>query len=156
LLREIWPQIHGALPLIQLFIAGAGAREALGALATQPGVRVMDFVEELNDFYSQVSLLCAPIRFGAGTRVKIVEAAAWQRAHVTTALGAEGLAFQPDQEIAIGNSAESLAGLCIELLKGDGAARLGSAARLRHRALYDRRKIVASLSARICRQLEDQ
>lgn len=149
LIAEVWPRIHAAVPHAQLYIAGDGAKEALGPLATAPGVTVLGFVDALSSFYERVSLLCAPIRYGAGTRVKIIEAAAWGRAHVTTPLGAEGLDFAPTHEIALADTPQAQAQACIGLLQGDGAARMGAAARARHALVYDRDAIVATLSARI-------
>lgn len=54
-------------------------------------VEFRENVEDLASFYSEIGLFLNPIRTGRGLRTKVIEAAAYGRPIVTTALGAEGL-----------------------------------------------------------------
>ena len=99
-------------------------------------------------------MVCCPIVYGGGTRIKIIEAAAHARAVVSTTLGAEGLAFENEREIVVRDGVASLAEACVRLLRDPAAAeRLGLAARERARATYERSAIVAQLEGLFARGL---
>ncbi|MGH8132076.1 MAG: glycosyltransferase, partial [Steroidobacteraceae bacterium] len=86
------------------------------------------------------------ITYGAGTRVKIIEAAAHARAIVSTPLGAEGLTLADGSEIVLRESPDLLAQECVRLLQDEVAARqLGLAAREKARCTYDREAVLAQL-----------
>ena len=70
--------------------------------------------EELFSLYQKCRLAVAPLRFGAGVKGKIIEAAYNQIPIITTSIGAEGL----DNKIGVflsENNPEKLAKLIIEL-----------------------------------------
>src|SRR5262249_32466510 len=96
---------------------------------------------------------CCPIRVGAGTRVKIIEAAGHARPVVSTPLGAEGLELRDGTEIVIRQTDRDLAAACAQLLLDDDAARrIGHAAWERARRTYDRAAVlhaVADIYARL-------
>lgn len=147
LLREIWPQLHAQRPQAELIIAGAGARDALGGSTPVPGVTVLDFVERIEDFYGRIDVMLAPLRFGAGTRVKIVEAAAYGAAIVSTRLGAEGLTFEPGRAIALADEPHALIAQTLRLLDDpDARDAQAAAARAHFDQHYERGTIVARLA----------
>jgi len=57
-----------------------------------PAVRVRGFVEDLAPLYAQADAVVAPLRAGAGTRIKVLEAFAHNVPVVATRAAAEGLA----------------------------------------------------------------
>ena len=59
------------------------------------------FVDDLAPWYRSARVVCCPIYHGSGTRVKIIEAAAYAKAIVSTRLGAEGLEFEDGREIML-------------------------------------------------------
>jgi glycosyltransferase involved in cell wall biosynthesis len=137
LLDEIWPLVRQRLPRARLMIAGpsTGTLEHGGV---PEGVELLGVVDDLKDLYARTRVACAPIRAGSGTRIKILEAAAFGRAVVSTRMGAEGLELEHDREILLGDTREELADACCRLLQSpECAARLGAAARERVVALYD-------------------
>jgi len=137
LLDEIWPLVRRRLPRARLMIAGpsTGTLENGGV---PEGVELLGVVEDLRDLYARTRVACAPIQAGSGTRIKILEAAAFGRAVVSTRMGAEGLELQHDREILLGDTREELADACCRLLQSpEWAARLGAAARQRVGAHYD-------------------
>jgi glycosyltransferase involved in cell wall biosynthesis len=92
--------------------------------------------------------MCCPIQSGAGTRVKILEAASHGVPVVSTPLGAEGLDFVGDSDIVLRDDAAGLAEACGALLSDDEqAGRIGAAARQRVRAQYDREAVVSRMRA---------
>jgi glycosyltransferase involved in cell wall biosynthesis len=92
--------------------------------------------------------VCSPISIGGGTRVKIIEAAAWAKPIVSTSIGAEGLSFKDEVEILLRDDDDSIAAECVRLLQDDELCRsLGEAARLKARATYE----VGAVRERIAR-----
>lgn len=144
LLQAIWPLIRQACPQARLLVAGAGAREALGPSREEIGLEVLDFVDDVADFYGQVDVMLAPLRFGAGTRVKIVESAAWGVPVVSTRLGAEGLSFAAGQAIALADEPGALAAATVQLLQQPEARSAQAAAARRHFDQHYRRDTIVA------------
>jgi glycosyltransferase involved in cell wall biosynthesis len=86
------PAIRARSSGVRFILAGKGlpawARERFGA---DGSVELREDVEALRDFYSDIDIFINPIRTGRGMRTKLIEAAAFGRPIITTALGAEGL-----------------------------------------------------------------
>lgn len=61
-----------------------------------PAVHYQGRVDDVGPWYDQAHAVIAPIFDGAGTRLKVVEAAARRRPLLCTRLGAEGLPVEPD------------------------------------------------------------
>lgn len=154
LLEEIWPIIREAIPTATLLIAGGGSKAQVGQYDGQNGVQVLDYVDDINDFYSCVNATIAPIRFGAGTRVKIIEASGYGVPTISTRMGAEGLELEEGSEIELATDAQGLANHCIALL-GDMARvqEIGRLARIAFLEHYDRQVIVGKIVDKITAQL---
>ncbi|MBT9492883.1 MAG: glycosyltransferase [Paucibacter sp.] len=155
LIEDIWPRIRKIHPDADLKIAGAGSAAALAHYAGTPGLTVLDFVPDVGSFYNDVTVVLAPLRFGAGTRVKIIEAAGYGLPTISTRIGAEGLVFRPEEEIVLAESAEQIASSACRLLNDHAAAlRIGLAARACYQRNYGRQKAIESISGHITRILE--
>jgi glycosyltransferase involved in cell wall biosynthesis len=74
--------------------------------------RVPDIADEL----ARADLVVVPIRFGSGTRLKILEAFAHRIPVVSTTLGAEGLDAEDGVHLLIADDATSMAVACARLL----------------------------------------
>ena len=149
LARQIWPHIRGAVPQARLIVAGEGTAD-LGIGSEQLGIEALGFVENLAPIYAAAMLAVCPIRRGSGTRIKIIEAAVNGRPVVSTTVGAEGLAFEPEAEILIVDDAKGFADACIGLLRDPlRAAMIAKAASRRARSVYRSEQIAERLRA-IC------
>jgi glycosyltransferase involved in cell wall biosynthesis len=146
LVRDVWPIVHARVPHARLIIAGARPELLRSYGTADASVTFSGFVEDLAALYAHARVVCCPIFYGSGTRTKIVEAAAYARAIVSTPLGAEGLAFENGTEIVLRDGLAQLAEECVRLLQDPAAAaRLGTAARERASAAYDRTAVVSKL-----------
>lgn len=155
LIEDIWPRIRKVHPDANLKIAGAGSGVALAHYAGTPGLTVLDFVPDVGSFYNDVTVVLAPLRFGAGTRVKIIEAAGYGLPTISTGIGAEGLVFKPEEEIVLAESAEQIASRACRLLSDHAAAlRIGRAARACYKKQYGRQNAVESISGHVARILK--
>ena len=117
LIERVWPRIHQAMPQARLIIAGVSPELIPGYNSRPPGVEFTGFVDDLEALYRRSAVVCAPILSGAGTRVKIIEAAAYGRPVVSTTLGAEGLSLRDGRELLLRDEPGPFAGACLELLR---------------------------------------
>lgn len=155
LIREIWPQVRVRRPDARLLIAGAEPERIPSHASPPPGVEFLGFVPDLAALYRRTRLVCCPIRVGAGTRFKILEAAAHGKPIVSTTVGAEGIEFRDGQEILLRNDAASFATACLQVLADSSLARrLGAAAREVVRERYDRDVVIAAVRKALMAILE--
>ena len=71
--KEIWPRLYKMMPDKTLTIVGASPTAAVLALRNEPGVEVTGTVPDVRPYYSEAFAAIAPLRTGAGTRLKILE-----------------------------------------------------------------------------------
>ena len=142
LIKKIWPFVHKQIPKSTLIIAGSSPDRIPSFGENTPGVTFTGFVEDLEDLYKKSRVVCAPILSGSGTRIKIIEAAAYGKPIVSTAIGAEGLEMNNGHEIFLCDDPKSFAEACIKLLNDhELCTRVGMAARLAVINKYDRKMI---------------
>jgi len=139
LVKTIWPVIKRELPEARLILAGEQPENLECYHEQHDGVEIRGFVADLEQLYRDVRVVCCPIQAGGGTRIKIIEAAAYGKAIVSTSLGAEGLAFVDGQEILLKDQSDSFARACIDLASDSSlCGRLGEAARAKSIVNYSR------------------
>jgi glycosyltransferase involved in cell wall biosynthesis len=147
LVQQIWPSIRERVPEARLVIVGSRAELTAVYPSRDPSVTFTGFVDDLDAWYRKARVICCPIYYGAGTRVKIIEAAAYAKAVVSTTLGAEGLDFENGREIILRDGAADLSEACVRLLRDTAAAaRMGQAARDKARLTYDRGFLIDRLA----------
>ncbi len=145
LTEEVWPRVRERLPDARLKIVGQDT-ESLGVSSEEAGIEVCGFVDDLSAVYGEARLVVCPVRFGSGTRIKVLEAASYARPVVSTEVGAEGLAFAPGREIMIADAAAEFADACVAVLSDMGLAdRIGRAARRRVEEVYSAARIAERL-----------
>ncbi len=146
LIEKIWPHVHRAMPSARLIIAGSYPERIRGYNNSTPGVTFPGFVDDLDQLYRQVRIVCTPIFTGGGTRVKIIEAAAYGKPVISTTLGAEGLEMNDGTELLLRDDIESYSLACLQLLENHSLCeKLGSAARKKAVQLYDRNNIIKTV-----------
>jgi glycosyltransferase involved in cell wall biosynthesis len=133
------------LPLIQekkgdrvsFRVIGMGTARELECVKEQPGVHLAGFQEDLTPFYTNAAVVVVPLRAGAGTRLKILEAFAHGRPVVSTSIGAEGLEVTDRKDILLADSPSAFAQACIDLMDQPKlAAKICEAAACLHRDRY--------------------
>ncbi|SFW29835.1 glycosyltransferase family 4 protein [Nitrosovibrio sp. Nv17] len=149
--RQIYPRIRQIYAgRVRLTIVGRRPGSRVRALAEDPSIVVAGDVESVEPYYDEADLVVAPIRFGGGTRIKILEALSFGRAVVSTTLGAEGLDLTPGHDLRLADEPESFADACVELLQDqDARFRLATAGRARVAAGYGRSHIQRILAQQI-------
>lgn len=139
---RILPAVRRRVPDAKLLIAGKRTERLDRAALAGPGVECLGFVEDLGRLYARARAICCPISNGGGTRVKLIEGAAYGRPLVSTHVGAEGLGFADGREILLADGDDDLAAGCARVLADDALCHaLGAAARDKARAEYDAGRI---------------
>lgn len=146
LVEQVWPHVHRAMPTAKLMIAGASPERIRSYHQDTPGVEFTGFVEDLNQLYQKTRVVCCPILSGSGTRVKLIEAAAYGKPMVSTRIGAEGLSLTDGEAIFLRNAPETFAQAVVELLQNKPLGqRLGKAAYDIALKQYDRAQVLQQI-----------
>jgi sugar transferase (PEP-CTERM/EpsH1 system associated) len=136
--ESVLPLVERRYPDVRFSIVGDKPTPDVQALSRIRGVVVTGRVDDVRPYLANADGLVVPVRSGAGTRLKILEAMAMGRPVVSTSQGAEGLAITPDANILIGDSAGALADhLCTLLSDPSVGDRLGSEGRRLVERRYD-------------------
>ncbi len=93
-LTKVWPQVVALRSNIHLSVAGSGDSNWIHKYSELPRLTFLGKIESIEQLYLQSSLVIAPIFFGSGTRVKIIEACRFGRPCLSTTLGAEGIGLE--------------------------------------------------------------
>ena len=123
---------------IRFLIVGDKPTQQVRALAQRPHVEVTGRVPDVRPYLADCAAVVVPVRSGAGTRLKILEALAMQRPVVSTTLGAEGLEVTHGLNILIGDTPEVMAThLCALVESSELGEQLGNAGRRLVETMYD-------------------
>jgi len=153
LATRILPRIRAAMPEARALIVGKGSELLPSFGRGLPGVEHLGYVDDLAGLYARTRVVCCPLTNGGGTRIKLIEAAAYARPMVSTRIGAEGLEFRDGAEIVLADDDEAIAAACLALLRDDArCAALGAAARQRMQACY----AAPAVSERLSRILREK
>jgi glycosyltransferase involved in cell wall biosynthesis len=130
LVHAVLPPLLDGLPEAQVRLVGRhdGALDDLAG----PHVTVTGAVTSVADELRRATAVVVPMRFGGGTRLKVLEAFASGVPVVSTALGAEGLGATNGRELLLADDATALAAACIDVVRrpAETAARVDRARRL--------------------------
>jgi glycosyltransferase involved in cell wall biosynthesis len=137
-LTDIWPRIKAANPQVTFTIAGKCSSQLKSKLVTlAPEVDLPGFVDDLDVLYQQHRVFVAPLRFGSGIKVKVVNSLYRGIPSVTTSVGAEGMALVSGEHLYIEDDADSFAQSVLNLLQDESDwQRLSVQSRQHMRAHY--------------------
>jgi len=128
--HECWPHIHSQVPNASWQIVGKDPPREVKNLAELPGITVTGTVPDVTSYLAKAEVAIAPLHIGSGTRLKILEALAMQKAVVTTSQGCEGLSVTSGEHLIVADQAQTFAQAVVDLMQ-DSQKRtaLGSAGR---------------------------
>ena len=125
------PLVRLSVPWVRVQVTGANPPSELHELAG-PNLFFEGHVTDLSAFYGRTRVVIAPIRFGAGVKVKTVQALQYGVPVVSTSCGAEGIETYGLDAIAITDDPRTFAGTLVTLLsdRAKWEARRGAIAEL--------------------------
>lgn len=143
---EVWPLVQASMPEARLILAGRSPTPAIQQLASAT-IQVPGTIDNLHEVYRQSRVVVAPIFWGSGVRIKILEGLATGLPLVTTALAAEGLALNHEQHALFAETPQTFAAAIVRILQTPAlAAHLGDAGRQLITEHYDWQAIGLKLS----------
>lgn len=116
--REIWPLILAQKPGLKFIIAGQRPVKQVLDLQS-PQIEVTGFVPDLKEMYQKASVVVSPLRFGAGTQNKVLEAMAMGIPVVSGNIGFEGLEINSGEGVFLETEPGAFARKVVELLNSD-------------------------------------
>ncbi|MFC0513597.1 glycosyltransferase family 4 protein [Mucilaginibacter angelicae] len=114
-INECWPSIAAKYPVL-LNIYGTVCHEL--SIATTSGIRLNGFVTDTDQIYAGADIVINPVRFGAGLKIKNIEALAYGVPLITTTHGARGLEAGLNNCMLIADTAHEFTD-AVELLIND-------------------------------------
>ncbi|MBU1417903.1 MAG: glycosyltransferase [Proteobacteria bacterium] len=145
---EILPLVLRECEDLHVYLVGSHPTQKVIDLASSH-VTVTGYVtdKELLEFYRRARFAVVPLRFGAGTKGKVLEAMALGVPLVTTDIGIQGMSELTDV-ISVENSAEAFAAAMISLLQDDNACQKVSKAGWKYVSEHFSRAAVRSVLER--------
>ena len=99
-------------------IVGRNPSPAVQALAEKSSrIRVTGTVPDVRPYLERAAVVVVPLRVGGGTRLKIFEAMAMEKAIVATSIGAEGLPVRHGEHLLIADTPTDFAAAVTRLLR---------------------------------------
>ncbi len=121
---QILPLIRRSLPDATLTVVGRNPYPGLLELSRRDkSIVVTGRVEDVRPYMERAAAYVVPLRIGGGTRLKIYEAMAMEKAIVSTSVGAEGLPLTHGKELFIADTPESFASAVVDLLRNPSLAK---------------------------------
>jgi polysaccharide biosynthesis protein PslH len=115
--EQVLPRIRTRIPKVTLTVVGRKPSQRLKNLADrEKSVQLTGWVDDVRPYLARGAVCIVPLRIGGGTRIKIFEAMAMQKAVVSTSIGAEGLPVQHGQNILLADSADDFSRQTVEIL----------------------------------------
>jgi glycosyltransferase involved in cell wall biosynthesis len=138
LVTEVEPRLRARVPGVEVRLVGTPVPR-LDRHHQPPAVTVVGVVPAMEPELARADIAIVPIRYGSGTRLKILESFAHRVPVVSTTIGAEGLNVEDEVHLLLADDPDAFATACERLLsEPDLRKRLVDAAEERYRELYER------------------
>jgi glycosyltransferase involved in cell wall biosynthesis len=148
LLDDIMPLVWAENPDLKLWIVGKDPPGSLRKRAQSNGARVTitGTVPDIRPYIQKAGLAVVPILYGAGSQVKIIEAMACGTPVVASPRAVSALDVRVGRDVAVAESAHSMAESIVNLLQDPkGLQEMSQAGRTYVETHHDWKKIAARL-----------
>ena len=136
--RQILPHVRRQLSDVKLYIVGKNPTVSVRDLGSEEGVTVTGAVADVRPYIARAGVYIVPLRIGSGTRLKILEAFAMEKAVVSTSIGCEGLRVTDGEDLLIADKPKDFADRVADVLRDPSLRlRLGRNGRRLVGAEYD-------------------
>jgi O-antigen biosynthesis protein len=111
---DVLPAVRAAVPGITLTIAGLDPAGELAPLAGD-GVAAIGWVKDLDEVFARARVFVAPLRYGAGIKIKLLESLSRGLPVVASPVAAEGLHLVDGESALIAAGVDELAAAVVRL-----------------------------------------
>jgi glycosyltransferase involved in cell wall biosynthesis len=117
LVKKVWPLIIKQLPKAKLHIVGFKPTREIISYSQDSSITVSGSVQDIRTAYSTAHALVAPVKWGKGTRYKILEAMATKTPIITTPLAVEGIkGIKDGDHVMLANTPDKIAQSTVKVL----------------------------------------
>ena len=107
---QVWPCLKKWHPNLHFDVVGKNADERLkNKIAECDGIDLKGYVPDLEEIYRHSRVSVAPLLFGSGMKVKVLDAMARGIPTVTTSVGAEGINIDQGTHLLVADAPEEMA-----------------------------------------------
>ncbi len=116
-IERVWPILKARHPDLLFDVVGKDPDQRLRSTVAQcDGIVLRGFVPDLQEIYRDSRVSVAPLLFGSGMKVKVLDAMARGMPTVTTSVGAEGIDIEPGKHLLVADEPEEMAEKVHDLL----------------------------------------
>lgn len=127
--EHVLPKLLVTYPNLQFQIVGAHPEKRIQRLSDNPNIQVTGFVESVEPYFQNATIVVAPMLTGAGIQNKIIQAMSYGCCVVTTPIGAEGLTINHNEIAVLGSESEMIDGIANLLINREKRIEMGRSAR---------------------------
>jgi sugar transferase (PEP-CTERM/EpsH1 system associated) len=121
---KVLPMIKKEYPQVQFFIVGSNPASTVRNLATNNGVKVTGFVDDIRPFYNSADISVVPLRLARGIQNKVLETMAMEKPVVATSKAVEGIKAVAENQLLVADSPTEFATKICSLLKDKSQRKL--------------------------------
>lgn len=111
--REVLPKVACDLCDVEFRVIGRIDEEKRAALCSiDERVNVLGYVDDINSEYSNAACMVSPILYGAGVKIKLIDALAHGQIVVANSKACEGTRLLDGDNLLVGDSPDDFAVLC--------------------------------------------
>jgi glycosyltransferase involved in cell wall biosynthesis len=114
--RKILPIVHKSIPNVKFTIVGKNPPPEIKNL-NSAFIEVTGYVDDIRPYLDRAALFVCPLRKGAGTKNKILQAWAMEKSVVATTLSIGGLLVKEGENILIRDKPKDFANAVIDLIR---------------------------------------
>jgi polysaccharide biosynthesis protein PslH len=135
-MKSIWPMVKQSCAGAHLWIVGGRPPKEIARMAkNDTGLTVTGRVVDVRDYVGPAAVFVNPHRTGGGSRLKILEALAMEKAVVSSTIGSQGLGLRHSEQILLADTPAEFAARVLELF--DRPALRASMGRLGRQVVLD-------------------
>lgn len=128
LCSQIFPRILRQIPHARLELVGRRPDASVRRLHDGKSVFVHGDVPDIGSFFRRATSVVVPIRFGGGTRIKILEAMGYRIPVISSTVGAEGIEARSGEHLILADDPGAFAEACVRVCREESLrARLATA-----------------------------
>ena len=155
-MEAIWPRLWALQPDARFVVCGHALPPAWRQRWADPRIEWRGYVDHLPTAQSQSAVFLAALRFGGGSKLKVLEALAASLPVVSTTEGLSGLGVNAGEQAMVADNAEAIAQAVSHLLDHpEQAVQMGLRARAHVTARFDWQACATQLEAAYAALLAD-